>query len=320
MKLPLNLLELLSDGDYHSGQQLGEHLGITRGAVWKQIQTLMTLGMDIHRVPKRGYRLCGGIDWLSADTIKAQLNTSFASKLQLEVLKDVDSTNHYLLQRLNQASGYACVAEYQSAGRGRQGRRWYSPFGSNVCLSMLWHFPGGAATLSGLSLAVGVTVVEALAQYGVKQLGLKWPNDIVYQQQKLAGILIDVAGDAAGPCHAVIGIGINVALSSADNIDQAWTDIQRIISQKPDRNAIAGLILQGLLQALPIFENQGFAVFQDKWRALDRLYGQPVAVKGVAQTEVGIAAGVDLQGRLLVRNGEQLHCFNHGEISVRLNT
>lgn len=320
MKLPLALLELLSDGDYHSGQQLGEHLRITRGAVWKQIQTLMSLGIDIHRVPKRGYRLCGGIDWLNVAAIKSFMAKSLADKLQMEVLKEVDSTNHYLLQRLNQPSGYACLAEYQSAGRGRQGRRWYSPFGSNVYLSMLWHFPDGAATLSGLSLAVGVSVVEALAQYGVSQLGLKWPNDIVYQQQKLAGILIDIAGDAAGPCHAVIGIGINVALSHTDNIDQAWVDIQRIIGQKPDRNAIASLVLQSLLKALPIFESKGFTAFQDKWRAVDRLYGQPVAVKGATQTEVGIAAGVDLQGRLLVRNGEQLHCFNHGEVSVRLNT
>ena len=196
------LLSILSDGEYHSGDALGRRLGVSRTAIWKQLKKIGDLGVVLESVKGKGYRLPGGLDLLDPATINKSL-TPLASEMlsTLDVFEVVDSTNVIALSRaMEGAHGYLCTAEQQTAGKGRRGKVWASPYASSLYISAVWEFPSGAAALEGLSLAVGVAVVDALTQAGLENVQLKWPNDILCGGRKLAGILLEVAGDLSGPC------------------------------------------------------------------------------------------------------------------------
>jgi len=212
-------------------------------------------------------------------------------------------------------------AEQQTAGRGRLGRQWISPFGRNIYLSVAWKFPAGASSLTGLSLAVGTAVVHALESYGLTGIGLKWPNDIVCMQRKLGGILVEVSGDAAGPCQVVMGIGLNLQMPQAafNDLNQSWIDVKMISGKKIQRNYLAGLLLREILLAMPEFQRDGLAAFRKQWEQLDMLYGQTVNIQTPQGVQSGIAKGIDEQGNLQVDIDNKLHHFNSGEVSVRLS-
>ncbi|MGY8862292.1 MAG: biotin--[acetyl-CoA-carboxylase] ligase, partial [Pseudomonadales bacterium] len=223
------LLHLLADGQFHSGTDLGQHLNMSRAAVWKQLKGVEALGVKLHRVRGRGYRISGGLDLLDVEAIQRQLpvlDPTFNVQLQMSL----PSTNQTLMQRQQQQSIHAEVilAEVQTSGRGRLGRHWQSPFGQNIALSLGWSFVGGAAALEGLSLVVGVALAQALGDLGVHQVQLKWPNDVLVGGKKLAGILLEMRGDATGPCNVVIGIGLNVHLTHDDAIDQPWVSLAQL--------------------------------------------------------------------------------------------
>ncbi len=206
--VPLKLIALLANGEFHSGEQLGETLGMSRAAINKHIQTLRDWGVDVFTVPGKGYSLPEPIQLLNAEQILGQLDGG-----SVTVLPVIDSTNQYLLDRIGELkSGDACVAEYQQAGRGRRGRKWFSPFGANLYLSMFWRLEQGPAAAIGLSLVIGIVMAEVLRKLGADKVRVKWPNDLYLQDRKLAGILVELTGKTGDAAQIVIGAGINMAM------------------------------------------------------------------------------------------------------------
>ncbi len=323
--LPYRLIRLLADGRFHSGEALGAVAGVSRAGIWKAVRRLHDLGLEVDAVRGRGYRLTEALDLLDEAAILAALGADGARRIaRLELLPVVDSTNRRLMEaaRGDAPSGSACLAEMQREGRGRHGRTWVSPFAANLYLSLLRRFAAGPAALGGLSLVAGVAAVAALGDLGIGGIGLKWPNDLVWNGRKLGGILVDVAGEGAGPSHAVVGIGINVAMPAAagERIGQPWIDLGAITGTRVGRNALAGALLARLSEALERFAALGFEPFAEQWRRLDAVAGRVVDLHLPDGVVSGIGAGVDAQGALLLRVGGRRARFTAGELRLRVRT
>ena len=319
-----SLLPLLADGKFHSGQDLADAMGVSRTAVWKQVNRLVTDSVvAIESVKGKGYRVQGGIDLLDAARVKVALDARANTLMtRLEILDTVDSTNAHVMRSAEQGclTGLVCTAEQQSAGRGRRGRPWVSPYASNLYVSLLWKFTQGAAALEGLSLAVGVAVARALHACDVPNVKLKWPNDVLCDGAKLGGILLEMNGDAAGNCWVVIGVGLNVAMpdAAAGAIDQAWTDIKTITNnQHPRRSRILAALLNELLPLVADFQQQGFTRWREEWQSLDALSGAPVVLHAGDVPLGGIARGVDARGALQLETATGMQSVYGGEISLR---
>lgn len=318
------LLSLLADGEFRSGQDLAGALGVSRTAVWKQVNKLATeSGLQIESVKGKGYRIRGGVELLDAQLIEGALSAEAGGLMNgLRILESVDSTNAELMRQAQEghANGLVCTAEQQTAGRGRRGREWTSPFGSNLYLSLLWQFNQGAAALEGLSLAVGVAVARALESCAIKDVQLKWPNDVLHDGAKLGGILLEMTGDAAGACQVVVGIGLNVSMptEAAGAIDQAWTDISRISGEAhPGRNKLLAALLNELLPMMAGFEQGGFSPWREQWQALDAFAGRKVVLHTGAAEMAGTAMGVDDRGALQLATTSGVQSVYGGEISLR---
>jgi BirA family transcriptional regulator, biotin operon repressor / biotin---[acetyl-CoA-carboxylase] ligase len=320
------LLVLLADGQLHSGEWLARELGVSRAAVWKGIERLRALGVEVQALPRRGYRLSNPVELLDARRIAAQLDPQREALVRrLELKFEVDSTNTRLLQAPAPPPGSAdaCLSELQHAGRGRRGRRWIAPFGAGVALSVAWTFRDGARSLPALSLGVGVAVSRALVRAGALGVTLKWPNDIWFRDRKIGGVLTELRAEASGPAHVVIGVGINVALPPAARleIEAGGAQVAAVAdacAAAPSRNLVAGAILDELLSMLVQFEREGFAAFRDAWTVLDALSGRPARVL-LAETAIsGTARGVDREGALLLDTGDGVQRFVSGEVSLRL--
>lgn len=314
------LLAELSAAHSVSGSELARRLGVTRAAVWKQIEALRALGAPIDAQAGTGYRLHWPFEALDAARIRAQLDARLRHRLgALEVHWQIDSTSTALLRAAAAGAPDLCVglAETQSAGRGRRGRQWQSPLGGNVYFSLLKRFPHGMGALAGLSLVAGIAVVEALGDCGVDGLGLKWPNDVLVDERKLAGILVELGGEFLGPCHAVIGIGINLHLPEDIGIDQPHADLARICAEPPSRNRIVACLLARLITALDRFGAEGFATFAADYARHDVLRGRAVRVHTANEKRDGIAAGVDDRGALQVRHDGRLVHYDSAEVTVR---
>ncbi|WP_346826756.1 bifunctional biotin--[acetyl-CoA-carboxylase] ligase/biotin operon repressor BirA [Serratia inhibens] len=313
-KVPLKIIALLADGSFHSGEHLGEYLGMSRAAINKHIQTIREWGLDVFTVPGKGYSLPGPIQLLDADSILGQLEDK-----RVTVLPVVDSTNQYLLDRITELqSGDACIAEYQQAGRGRRGRQWISPFGANLYLSMFWRLDQGPAAAIGLSLVIGIVMAEVLQRLGAEDVRVKWPNDLYLNDRKLAGILVELTGKTGDAAQLVIGAGINLAMreSNANAINQGWINLQEA-GISIDRNELAATLLNELRQSLQQFEIDGLAPFISRWRALDNFIDRPVKLLIGEQQIFGIARGIDQQGALLLEQNGVIKPFIGGEISLR---
>lgn len=315
------ILELLADGNYHSGKDLGELLGVSRTAVWKHLQKLEAYGVPLESVKGKGYRLPGGLELLDVSRIQAGLTPLARSFLrELDVRQSVDSTNVQAMARAGAggAHGYVCLAEHQTAGRGRRGRNWVSPFGQSLYCSVVVEFDGGAAALEGLSLTVGVALVRALKQLGADAVGLKWPNDVLSEGRKLAGILLEMTGDPAGVCQVVVGLGLNVrmAQSSTDNIDQPWADVNQLLPGI-SRNELAIAVLNELLPVLSHYHLQGFAAYRAEWEQAHVYAGQEVRILTASDELHGVALGVTDAGALRVQIGDTVTEFHGGEVSLR---
>ena len=319
------LLALLADGQLHSGEWLAKNLKVSRAAVWKGVRRLRALGLPVLALPRRGYRLSNSVELLDAGRIGAALDAGNVRQLRtLELLFEVDSTNSRLLGAAPPPAGRAdvCLSEIQHAGRGRRGRRWIAPFGGGVALSTAWTFSDGARALSGLSLAVGVAVWRGLARTGARGVTLKWPNDIWLKDCKIGGVLIELRAEAHGPAHAVIGVGINVALSAAARreIEAGGMRVAAVADAcavAPSRNEVAGAILDELLSMLGPFEREGFAAFREAWMALDALNGRPAQVLLGQAVISGTACGVDPEGALMLDTVDGVQRFVSGEASLR---
>ncbi len=266
--VPLKLIALLANGEFHSGEQLGETLGMSRAAINKHIQTLRDWGVDVFTVPGKGYSLPEPIQLLNAEEILSQLDGG-----SVAVLPVIDSTNQYLLDRIGELkSGDACVAEYQQAGRGRRGRKWFSPFGANLYLSMFWRLEQGPAAAIGLSLVIGIVMAEVLRKLGADKVRVKWPNDLYLQDCKLAGILVELTGKTGDAAQIVIGAGINMAMRRVEEsvVNQGWITLQEA-GINLDRNTLAAMLIRELRAALELFEQEGSAPYLSRWEKLDNL-------------------------------------------------
>lgn len=316
-----SVLGLLADGEFHSGEELARILGVSRGTVWNMLQQLLQQGIEIHRVPGRGYRLADPVQPLSLDRIAAALEGA-SVPFVVEVHPELESTNSYLLKRAVEgaAHGTCVVAEMQTAGRGRRGRSWHAPLGGALTFSVLWLFQKGASDLSGLSLATGVALIRALRAEGVADAALKWPNDVLHGYRKLAGILIELQGDMLGPTAAVIGVGINLHLPDdiRQRIDQAVTDLRAILAPLPDRNRFLAGLLTHLGAVLSQFELEGFAGLRGEWLSAHAYQSKPVCLMMPdASMREGVVLDVAVDGALLVDTGQGVERFNAGEISLR---
>jgi BirA family biotin operon repressor/biotin-[acetyl-CoA-carboxylase] ligase len=320
------LLKLLADGELRSGEWLAQAMGHTRAAVWKAVERLRGLGIDVQALPRRGYRLASSIELLDAGRMSAQIDAGRKSHLRnLELLFEVDSTNTRLLSAAAPPLGSAdvCISELQHAGRGRLGRRWIAPFGTGIAMSVGWSFSDMARTLPALSLGVGVAVARALGRAGAVGTALKWPNDIWFQDRKMGGVLIELRAEAQGPAHVVIGIGVNVFLppgarQTIEASGVAVAAVEDACEVAPSRNLVAGAILDELLSMLLQFERQGFGAFRDAWVALDALNGRPAQIIVGDSVVAGVARGVDAEGALLLDSGARVQRFVSGEVSLRL--
>ena len=319
------ILKILADGAFHSGTDIGRRLRVTRAAISKAVKVLIADGIEIHRVTGRGYRLESPLQPIDRTRVLRALDDlGFKWPGKLEVLEQVDSTNLELLRQAQAGAtgGRVCVAEAQSGGRGRRGRGWVATPYRNILFSIAWRFEAGSARIGGLSLAAGVAVLRALRAQGIEDAALKWPNDIVWKGRKLAGLLIDVRGEAAGPMLAVVGLGLNVQLDARARarIDQPCVDLAEISGRVPDRNRLVAQLVRELAMALREFERAGFAAFRDEWQRHHYFAGKRVGLTRTdAPTLYGTVVGVDDQGALLLRDAHgRVQAFHSGEISVRL--
>ncbi len=318
------LLRLLADGQLHSGEELAAKLAISRAAVWKQLQQVGAWGVELDAQPGQGYRLAGPLDLLDAAAIRSALPQWSAGRLRnLELHEELDSTSDRLLAIDDLPAGRfdACLAEFQTAGRGRRGKRWLAPFASGLCLSVNWTYHDSPAALSALSLASGVAVLRALRRLGFQGLTLKWPNDIVHGTRKLGGILIDLRGEAAGPAYVVVGVGINIHLPRAvlDALHSEGLEATDLASlgTVPGRGLISAALINELALALEEFGQRGMAAFAAEWHSADALVDRPVRVLQGEQTIEGLARGVDADGALLLDAAGGRRRVLSGEVSVR---
>lgn len=234
----------------------------------------------------------------------------------LERCAEVDSSNSELLRRAaTLPARYALVVDAQTAGRGRQGRRWHSPPGANLYLSLFARLPLVPAQLSGLSLVVGIAVAETLRTGGAVDVGVKWPNDLVARERKLGGILIESAGNRDGQVELVIGLGLNLAMPQDTDVGQPWIDLATL-GVASDRETWLPPLLAALGSALDGFVAGGFAGFQSRWLALDQLAGRVVVVHG-GERSGGTACGVDADGALRIIDDQGEWRCRAGEVSVR---
>lgn len=317
----LPLIELLAGGAAHSGEALAQSLGVSRAAVWKKIEALRALGLEIEGRAGSGYALARPLERLDAARLNAALASSTRAALRdLRVVAVIDSTNAVLrAEAAHLASGSLLLAEAQTAGRGRRGRAWASPFAAGFLGSLFWRFERGLADLGGLSLAVGIALAEAWRAHGL-DVRVKWPNDLWIDGRKLAGLLVEAGGEFHGPSHVVVGLGLNIALPSTlrDALDQPVTDLGSHLSAPMSRHAAVAACIDALVAALAEFERAGFAPFVARWAAVDALADRAVTVHEAHGDWAGIARGIDDRGRLQVEANGRLRGVDAGEISIRL--
>jgi BirA family transcriptional regulator, biotin operon repressor / biotin---[acetyl-CoA-carboxylase] ligase len=324
-RLTFTLLRDLSAEHFTSGAALAIKYGVSRSAVSDALKEASSLGVPIFSLTRRGYRLAAPIDFLGLDEIRKHLRTE-SNRLNVSIVEVIDSTNTALLQQasLGAPSGTCLAAELQTSGRGRRGRVWQSALGASLTFSLLWRFEKGVAALGGLSLVVGLAVANALRELGVAAQ-LKWPNDILVNDKKLGGILIETQGDMLGPTAAVIGIGLNIRLSEDMKaaIDQRVTDIAEVFAENStqklmmSRNALLGAVLRHLVGLLEVFSETGFAPLRDQWRALHAYDGSLVDVISAQEKYSAMVVGLDNDGSLVIDRGAGKVRIAAAEISVR---
>lgn len=318
----MELLSLLADGKFHSGVALAQHLGLSRTTIAKKIKDWQANGLDIDVVHGKGYRLQQPIEWLNQQAIWQHIPLSVQPYItHLNLQQRVSSTNDIVAQHLQlyKKSGIVCIAEMQNSGRGRRGRTWLSPPAGTFYGSVGWLFSQGFGVLEGLSLAVGVAVIQALESCGVHDLSLKWPNDILWHGKKLGGVLIEVNAEMDGVCAVVVGVGVNLSLPQAikEQIEQPTVDIKEIMGKILNRQHVTAALISHIVSLLKDYAHHGFGVWQQQWQHYDALYGQEVEILGLADSLTGIAQGIDNTGALIINTATGQQLISGGEVSLR---
>lgn len=316
------ILHLLADGRFHSGEAIAEAIGCSRSAVWKQVQALrQETGLQVDAVTGRGYRLSCPLELLDETQIRQSLDQTAIRELDIcSVLGSVGSTNALAGDRRLSGTRPAAAwfAEHQSAGRCRRGRPWDSPYGRNLYFSLAYRFDLPLGRVAGLSLAAGAVLATTLARHGLRDHGLKWPNDLLWNSRKLAGILLEAQGETDGPTQAVIGIGLNIDLDreASERIDQPAVCL-REAGLRPGRNRLAGDLLGALLQMCRTYQQQGLQPFLQQWRDFDVFRGRSVRLLGPGSEVRGESLGIADDGGLQLRIDGGIRTFYGGELSLR---
>jgi BirA family biotin operon repressor/biotin-[acetyl-CoA-carboxylase] ligase len=317
------ILRRLSDGRFHSGEALAHEFNLSRASIFNVLSQAESLGLTIHAVRGRGYRMPEPVEWLDPAVIAGQLGEA-AAAYTVFVHDSLDSTNTALMAAAlgGAADGTLLCAEHQQSGKGRRGRQWHSVPGGSLTFSLLWRFETGLQSLAGLSLAVGLAIARAVNRHSGHPAKLKWPNDVLVDYRKLAGILVEVQGDMHGAAFAVVGVGLNVRLNATqrDAVDQPVVDLAEM-GVTLGRNAFLAECLRELHVVSSRFRQSGFSALRVDWLALDAYMGRPVALAlPDARSVHGIAAGVDEAGAFLLRDARSnLNAYSGGEISLRLD-
>lgn len=318
----LNLLNHLHDGTCHSGTKLGEALGISRSAIWKQINQLIEAGVPIIRVPHKGYQLTNPFIFLSEQQIRDCLQANqFPQPFNVHLFNSIDSTNRFLKELTVSNQLDICCAEIQTQGRGRFGRHWHSPFGENIYCSSRWNLNCDLSSLSGLSLVSSLAVLAALKEItSIPQIQIKWPNDILWGTKKLSGSLIEVMAESNGNIQVIIGIGLNVNSDTAQQPlnDIPWCSLFEITQKTYDRNQLIARIILHLERYLSRFVQEGLEPFINDWNDCDYLKGKYSTVTQASGSISGIACGINQAGLLILKDDKgTLHYIGSGDASLR---
>ena len=319
--LIFQVLRHLADGEFESGEVLAQSLNVSRSAISAALKRADHYGVCLYRIRGRGYRLETPVEFIDSNQVVGLLGVA-AQHTQLEIVDQAESTNTLVARRAAQGetSGLCLLAEFQSAGRGRLGRTWYSSLGGALTFSLLWRFERGASHLAGLSLAVSVGVLRGLREAGIADAAVKWPNDIIIKFRKLAGILIETQGDMLGPSVAVIGVGLNYRLQDAvkNKIDQAVVDVASVAGSSISRNVLFAVVLKHVVGVLREFERNGFGAVRAEWQAAHAYHDRAVRVQQANQPVYNaLVTGVGDDGALLVKSGKHLSRLTSAEISMR---
>jgi BirA family transcriptional regulator, biotin operon repressor / biotin---[acetyl-CoA-carboxylase] ligase len=323
MQTETDLIRTLADGRFHSGEELGRQLGVSRAGVWKRLQKIReTFGLEVDAVKGRGYRFREPLDLLNEVQIRQFMEEAGCTTHgSLYLHASIDSTNSWLMARgsAGEPAGAVCLAEQQLSGRGRRGRQWISPYGRNIYLSLLWRFDMTPMQVAGLSLAAAVGVLRTLHGFDCHGAGLKWPNDILWQEKKLAGLLLEVSGEVSGPSQVVVGIGLNTWLGEAgDAIDQPWIDLNSIPNvARHTRSQLAASLIVHLLEVIRVYQREGLAAFKDDWQSHDLLLDRMVEIRSASHRYLGKHVGIDASGALRLLIDDEVRLFHAGEVSLR---
>jgi len=319
----LALVDRLADGQWHSGEDLAAASGISRAALAKRVAKLADWQLVVEARQGLGYRLPQALERLDPAQLQAAV-----PQLRVQVLPVTDSTSTQVMAAPADADPQAVLAEVQTAGRGRRGRQWVSPFGAQLAVSLAWSFDAMPPQLGALPLAVGVVCAEVLRQHGLQSVGLKWPNDILVDGRKLGGILLEHRGEAGGGCRIVAGIGINLDLPPGPDaqIDQPFINLDDALAAlgrpRCGRNALAAELLRALFALFSGYGLHGFAPLAARWSELDVTRDRRVHIfrggQGDDQRFEAYARGVDADGALIVESGGQRQVLHSGEVSLRV--
>lgn len=325
------ILKLLADGKFHSGEKLASVLDVSRTSIWKMIPKIQELGLELHSVKGKGYKLVEPLNLLEHKSIVQHIPAKLKDQiLDLNIFQSIDSTSSYVMDlaqngklALSGKKVFVCLAEQQTAGKGRRGRTWVSPYGHNLYFTIAREFNTGISELEGLSLVVALAITRVLVRNQIQDLGIKWPNDILWQGKKLAGILLEISGDPTGLSQVLIGIGLNISSNpdAMSEVDQDWVDIKTISGKIPDRNKLVAELLIEINKVIGEFEEKGFASFKNEWDKIDALRNKEVELKTHSNQSTGILGvvlGVNSQGALLLKTKDGEEIFHGGELSPRL--
>jgi BirA family biotin operon repressor/biotin-[acetyl-CoA-carboxylase] ligase len=321
------LINKLADGQYHSGTKLGMEFNVSRAAICKVMKQINGLGLNIHSVRGKGYRLQEPVFLMDSEQVEKSIPLESISNLQnLVILDSIDSTNSYAMREIQAGNGIpeigkfmVYLAEQQTSGKGRRGREWVSPFGQNMYLTMVVNVDTANVKTEGISLVVGLALIRALESLGVSGFKVKWPNDLLFDNMKLAGILLEITGDIGGICQLIIGAGINVHCQPGQmqNVSQPWTDLKSITGTNIDRNFLAGYAIANIIQAISEFERHGLQGFLDEWQKYDAILNENVELIAGKSSRFGIARGISESGALLLETDGITQEVQGGEISLR---
>jgi BirA family biotin operon repressor/biotin-[acetyl-CoA-carboxylase] ligase len=311
-----HVVSTLNDGEFHDGTGMSSGLRLSRTAIWKVVKKLIAYGLTIESVKGKGYCLAEPLVLLNQKVIEAALQHD----IEVELFESLPSTQAYFKGIAHyQNHPQLCITETQSDGVGRFGRSWHTPFGQNITMSLTYHFDQDISELGGLSLLAALSVAKALE--GVCELTtplhLKWPNDIIHDNKKVAGILIDAQVQFNGGCTVVIGMGVNVNLSGTQPIDQPWTSLRDIAGKSFDRNVLVSSILNTLLDDIEAFNDTGFAPFAKRWQAKSALIGHDITLHIGKHHIEGKVIDVNANGQIVLNTADGVRTFSSGEASLR---